>query len=104
MTDRIELTDDERAAAIHILRASSDDNYGYGCFGATVDELIDAVNGVRLGDPIGTVRHSLEDGLIGVRVRAGNGMWRIVSTRTGSVIWADACDFFVAYRPPRRTS
>lgn len=55
MTEPIELTGPERNAAIEQMRMCSSASYGYG-FGTALDSIVAAVNMVRQGELIGTVR------------------------------------------------
>lgn len=94
--DRIELTDAEQMAAVSALRASvqariSDDDYGL------LASAIDAVNRIRSGDPLGTVRASSDGVMLLIRVNVNEPecsttyvrRWVIVNLRSGATSLSD---------------
>lgn len=94
MTERIVLTDEQCEA---VATAAWDwpthpiDQQG---LMESVREVVDAINKVRLGDPVGTIRRS-ETGVYAFRAHSADveHVWRLIDCANGNVTWSDDCDW-----------
>jgi hypothetical protein len=95
----VELTRPERNAAIEAMRECSHAEYGYG-FGTALDSIIEAVNKVRAGDHVGTIRCKPDGKAVAVRDHEGAWITTPLADDWGLVYTFDISSWPVIYSPP----
>lgn len=100
MADRIELTVPECEAAITVLLP-----FVAGNAGRALRTVLDAINGVRDGDPVGTVKRNPATGSIAVRTHQGGERywheWKPTPLRaSGALPAVNADDWTTLHTPP----